>query len=185
VSDTPTVDVAPPSNAAPEPISLRLLHGLGDGMNAVGTAAIFALMLLIVADICGRFLFNAPIPGVTEIVSLSIVGIVFLQIASTLRAGRLTRSDAALNGWRVTRPLLAKIIELTSFALGATLLAILAHASWPPFWRAWTRDEYVGALGTFTAPTWPVRLMILIGSIVLALQFVVMLVQRARRSAEP
>jgi TRAP-type C4-dicarboxylate transport system permease small subunit len=154
-------------------------------MNAVGTACIFALMLLIVADISGRVLFNAPIPGVTEIVSLSIVGIVFLQIASTLRAGRLTRSDAALGGWRVTRPRLAKAIELISYALGATLLAILTRASWPPFARAWTRDEYVGALGTFTAPTWPVRLVIVAGSAVLALQFAVMFMREARRPTGP
>jgi TRAP-type C4-dicarboxylate transport system permease small subunit len=171
-----------PASDARDPIALRVLHGLGDGMNAVGTAWIFALMLLIVADIGGRFLFNAPIPGVTEIVSLSIVGIVFLQIASTLRAGRLTRSDAALAGWRETRPRLAKAIELISFALGATLLAILAHASWPPLVRAWTRDEYVGALGTFTAPTWPVRLVILVGSSVLALQFVAAFWRLARRA---
>jgi TRAP-type C4-dicarboxylate transport system permease small subunit len=166
-----------------EPIGLRVLHAVGDGMNALGTIFIFVVMLLVVADILGRFVFNAPIPGVTELVSLSIVGIVFLQIASTLRAGRLTRSDAALVVWRVTRPRLAKAVELTSYALGATLMTIVTHASWPPLVRAYTRDEYVGALGTFTAPTWPIRLVIVVGSAVLALQFAVMFVREARRRA--
>ena len=178
-----------PSAVAPEstrePIWLRVLHVVGDAMNAVGTACIFGLMLLIVADITGRVVFNAPIPGVTEIVSLSIVGIVFLQIASTLRVGRLTRSDAALGVWRMTRPRLATAIELISYGLGATLLAILTRASWPLFVRAWTRDEYVGALGTFTAPTWPVRLVIVVGSAVVALQFAVMFVREARHPAGP
>jgi TRAP-type mannitol/chloroaromatic compound transport system permease small subunit len=178
MSDTRPDDPSPAA-AQQEPVLLRMLHGVGDGMNAVGTAWIFVLMLLIVADISGRFLFNAPLPGVNEIVSLSIVGIVFMQLASTLRAGRLTRSDAALGHWRLTRPRLAQAIELISFALGAVLLAILTHASWPPLVRAWTREEYVGALGTFTAPTWPVRLVILLGSAVLALQFVVMFVRHA------
>lgn len=149
-------------------------------MNAAGTIWIFLLMLLIVADIAGRGLFNAPIPGVTEIVSLSIVGIVFLQIASTLRVGRLTRSDAALGRWRQTRPALAKAVELTSFGLGAALLGILAHASWPAFVRAWERDEYVGAIGYFTAPTWPIRFVVFFGSVMLALQFLIEFVRHAR-----
>lgn len=174
----------PPGEPRPargsEPLVLRLFHGLSDGMNAVGTAWIFVLMLLIVADISGRGLFNAPIPGVTEVVSLSIVGIVFLQIASTVRAGRLTRSDAALGTWRQTRPMLAQIVELTSFGLGAVLLGILAHASWPALVRAWTRDEYVGALGYFTAPTWPIRFVVFFGSAVLALQFFLEFVRHAR-----
>jgi TRAP-type C4-dicarboxylate transport system permease small subunit len=104
-----------------------------------------------------------------------------MQIASTVRAGRLTRSDAALGRWRVTRPALARTIELVSYGLGAALLGILAHASWPAFVRAWTHDEYVGSIGYFTAPTWPIRLVVLVGSAVLALQFLIELVRLARR----
>ena len=174
-------EAPPPAAGEVEPLPLRLFHGLADGMNAFGTAWIFVLMLMIVADIGGRFIFNAPIPGVTELVSLSIVGIVFMQIASTVRAGRLTRSDALLAGWRQRRPALAQTIELTSFGLGFVLLAILAHASWPALVRAWENEEYVGSLGYFTAPTWPVRLIVFFGSAVLALQFLIELVRLARR----
>ena len=42
-------------------------------------------MVLINSDVIGRNLFNAPILGVPEMTSLSIVGIVFLQLADTLR----------------------------------------------------------------------------------------------------
>ena len=50
-------------------------------MNAIGTLWIFMLMLLISADVLGRELLGTPIRGVTEIISLSIVAIVFLQLA--------------------------------------------------------------------------------------------------------
>ena len=50
-------------------------------------------MVIINVDVLSRYLFNAPIQGVAEIVELSIVGIVFLQISDAVRAGRLTRSD--------------------------------------------------------------------------------------------
>lgn len=179
--DLPGETHFPAAGRAPEPLPLRLFYALADVMNAVGTVWIFVLMLMIVADIGGRFLFNAPIPGVTELVSLSIVGIVFLQIASTVRAGRLTRSDAALAGWRIRRPAAARIVELISYGLGATLLGILAHASWPAFVRAWTHGEYVGSLGYFTAPTWPVRFVVFLGSVILALQFLIEFVRHARR----
>ncbi|MDP6814497.1 MAG: TRAP transporter small permease, partial [Alphaproteobacteria bacterium] len=52
------------------------LHRLTGAMNAVGTAWIFVLMVLINADVLGREAFAAPVRGVTELVSLSIVGIV-------------------------------------------------------------------------------------------------------------
>ncbi|MCW1931752.1 hypothetical protein [Pararhodobacter zhoushanensis] len=56
-------------------------------LNAVGTVWIVALMLLIVSDIAMRNIANAPIAGVPEMVSFSIVGIVFLQLSHALRAG--------------------------------------------------------------------------------------------------
>ena len=62
-------------------------------MNSVGTLWVFALMFLICADVAGRYLFNAPIQGAAEMVGYSIVTAVFLQMASTLRAGRFTRVE--------------------------------------------------------------------------------------------
>ena len=66
-------------------------------MNSIGTAWVFVLLIIINLDIGGRALFNHPIRGVPEIVALSIVACVFLQIAHTLKVGRLTRSDILLN----------------------------------------------------------------------------------------
>ena len=65
-------------------------------LNALGTLWIVLLMLLINTDVLGRNLLNAPVRGVTELVSLSIVGIVFLQLADTLHSGRITRADVLL-----------------------------------------------------------------------------------------
>jgi hypothetical protein len=41
---------------------------------------------------------------VTELVSLSIVGIVFLQLADTLHSGRFTRADVLLQRLQRTPP---------------------------------------------------------------------------------
>ena len=62
-------------------------------MNTVGTLWIFGLMFLICADVVGRYVFSAPIKGAAEMVGYSIVTAVFLQMASTLHAGRFTRVE--------------------------------------------------------------------------------------------
>lgn len=140
-------------------------------MNSIGTAWVFVLLVIINLDIGGRALFNHPLRGVPEIVSLSIVACVFLQIAHTLKVGRLTRSDILLNWLQRTNPRLRQFCEGVYHLIGAVLMAILFQASIPLFTRAWRIDEYVGAEGDFMAPVWPVKLIILIGCVAGALQF--------------
>lgn len=156
---------------APALFGFNRLTGL---LNAVGTVWIFALMILVNADIFGRNFLNAPIRGTTELTALSIVGIVFLQLAHTLWAGRLTRSDALLDILIVKRPKVAAALNMVFHAVGAVLMLIIFKASLPYFNRAVEIEEYVGAIGDFTAPTWPIRLIILIGSAATAVQFLLL-----------
>ena len=148
-----------------------LFARLTDALNAVGTFWILAIMVLINADVVGRGLFGAPIAGVPELVELSIVGIVFLQLASTLRARRLARSDVvpALLRWHARRFGLA--LEAVFNIAGMVVVSAMFYASFPLFVRAWERDTFVGAIGHFTAPIWPINLIILIGCAALAVQF--------------
>ena len=145
-------------------------------MNSIGTAWVFVLLVIINLDIGGRALFNHPIRGVPEIVSLSIVACVFLQIAHTLKMGRLTRSDLLLNRLEARRPGVKNFLEGVYYLIGAGLMAILLNASIPLFTNAWRFDEYVGAQGDFMAPVWPVKLIILIGCAAGAVQFLLMAV---------
>ena len=145
-------------------------------MNTIGTAWVFVLLVIINLDIGGRALFNHPVRGVPEIVALSIVACVFLQIAHTLRVGRLTRSDILLNWLQTHHPNLKHFLEGVYFLIGACLMAILLNSSIPLFTKAWRIDEYVGAQGDFMAPVWPVKLIVLIGCVAGAIQFLLMAV---------
>ncbi|NNL85744.1 MAG: TRAP transporter small permease subunit [Myxococcales bacterium] len=140
-------------------------------MNAVGTLWIFVLMLLINADVIGREVFGTPVRGVTEMVSLSIVAIVFLQMAHTLWVGRLTRNDALLRRLARSSPQLHALLEGAAAVAGAGLFALLAFASVPYVGKALRVREYVGALGDFTLPTWPVRALIVAGSLAVCIAF--------------
>ena len=70
--------------------------GLVGVLNAAGVVWVFALMFLIVADITARTVFDDPIAGVTEMVSLSLVACVFLQLAHAVLHGRLMRVEMFL-----------------------------------------------------------------------------------------
>lgn len=141
-------------------------------LNVFGTLLIVAVMVLVNADVIGRGAFNAPVSGVPEIVSMSIVAIVFLQIAQTFRKGRLTRTDA-LPGFIAARAPRLRLMMDVVFAGAATALVwqIIA-ASYPLFRKAWVRNTFEGTVGDFTAPVWPVKLIILIGCAALMVQLV-------------
>ena len=143
-------------------------------LNSIGTAWIFVLLVIINIDIVGRALFNQPLQGANEIVSMTIVACVFLQLAHTLKVGRLTRSDILLNWVNVKFPKTAHLLEGVYNFIGAVLMAILLKASLPLFTKAWQIDEFVGSQGGFMAPLWPIKLIILIGVLNATIQFLIL-----------
>jgi len=166
-----------PGAAPPDAYGLLLPGGFArrtQALNALGTLWIVGLMLLINTDVLGRELFNRPVRGVTELVSLSIVGIVFLQLADTLAAGRMTRADVLLDRLKRTTPWLAALLQALYHLVGALLMAVILWAAWEPLVESIRIQEYVGALGDFTAPVWPVRLIMLVGMVVTLLTFVLL-----------
>jgi len=153
-------------------------------LNALGTLWIVALMLLINGDVLGRELFDTPVRGTTELVSLSIVGIVFLQLADTLAAGRMTRADILLDRLKRTTPAWAARLQALYHLVGAALMGVILRAAWGPLVESIRIQEYVGALGDFTAPVWPVRLIMLVGMAVTLVTFVLLAWLDLRRAAQ-
>jgi len=147
---------------------------LGKWLNALGTVWIIALMLLINTDVLGRNLFNAPVRGVTELVALSIVGIVFPPLADTLHSGRFTRADVLLARLKEKRPAFAARLQAVYHLVGAGLMGVILWAAWAPLVDAIRIRQYVGAIGDFTAPVWPVRLIMLIGLCTTLITFVLL-----------
>ena len=166
----PARAAAPPADAYLQPLPLGL-HRVFSAMNALGTLWILALMVLINVDVAGRNLFGAPVRGVPELVALSIVGIVFLQLADTLRSGRFTRADVLLDRLKQRRPALADALQAAFHLVGMALMVVILLASWKPLTQAIAIREYVGAIGDFQAPVWPVRLVTLLGLLATATCF--------------
>ena len=138
-------------------------------MNSVGTGWIFVLLILVNADVVGRTLFNRPVRGVAEIVGMTIVACVFLQLAHAIREDRLTRSEIILE--RLTKhQQFKRTLEAGYNLLACFILAVLFVYSIPLFTNAWAIGEFVGAEGDFMAPVWPVKLITVLGSFLAAFQ---------------
>ncbi len=144
-------------------------------MNALGTVWIIGLMLLINADIFGRTALNAPIAGVAELVAFSIVGIVFLQLAHTLKSGSMTRSEVLLNYLEQRAPALRSTLLALFHLVGAVLLGVIAWRFWPSVEQAWLSPErhFMGNPGFFTVSQWPLFALMLAGIVATSLQFLI------------
>lgn len=153
---------------------------LVDGLGAVGSVVIAAMMVMICADVVSRNAFARPISGVSELTAMGIVTIVFLSLASTLRHGRMSRADLFIDGFVMRRPRAGNMLEGVYLLCGALVCGIIASATWPAFERAWTRGEFVGTQGVFTAPTWPLRFAVMVGASLAGIQFLVFAYARFR-----
>ena len=161
-------------NASPNggaPSEQGLLYRIVTGMNSLGTVWIFLLMILINMDAFGRTLFNKPIYGVNEMIELSLVGIVFLQLADATRTGRLTRSDGFFNLMLKHIPKVGRMFGALFEFLGITFMVIVLYGSIPLFIEAYENDYYVGEEGLATFPVWPIKFVIVLGCFVTLLQF--------------
>ena len=163
-----------PDFASESPVVTGLtnpLQGFSNLMAAIGTVWIFGMMLLVVADVLGRNFFDAPITGVAEFAARSVASIVFLQLATAICSGRMTRSDFLLQLIGKRCPAAVKALEVFNVLVGAFLFLALAFISWPELVEAFESSEFMGVQGVFTVVTWPFRALIVLGSVMAALAY--------------
>lgn len=150
---------------------MMLLNRTIDILNAVGTVWVAAIMVLICGDIFGRALFNSPIIGVPEIVKVSVVGIVWLQMSYTLKIGGHLRSNIILDRlpfkWQ-------SLVEIIGCILGILVFGLVVYTSWDVMIEGWRIKEFEGELPV-RVPVYPIRTIVLIGAFLTTVQFVVLL----------
>ena len=158
---------------------LSPLGALAGAMNITGTLMVLVIMLVILVDVFGRFLFNRPLAGTPEIVAMSIAVVVFLQFPSTLRAGRVIAADGLVE-WVGRRSLRWEQWLLAAHhVLGGAMFVVVCTHVYPLAHAAFANTDYYGSLGVFTFPKWPVFAVITFGCGVMALQYLVLALQYA------
>lgn len=170
----PAASEAVPSGAALAPLRAvrRVVDGIAVVANTAGTLVVLALVVLVNYDVVARGVFHAPFMGAVEVVQFSMVLIVFLQLPDVVRVGRLTRSDGFLlvvgNRWPRVSRLLRRIVNIVS----CVFMTLVAIAIWPEFTDMLETRDYFGVPGVFTAPWWPIKLVIFASATLCAALFV-------------
>jgi TRAP-type C4-dicarboxylate transport system permease small subunit len=159
--------------AVPHPLD-RAFGWVCGVLNAAGTALIAFIMVVINADVIGRFVFNRPITGVTEMVIMSIAAIVFLQFADTLRAGRVIQADTLLRVLEPRAPRAYHALQAFFHVVGAATFGVILYATVPFLQRAWSSADAYGNPAVFSLPKWPVRVIMIVGCTAMLLQFLLL-----------
>ncbi len=161
----------------------RVLNGALSGLSVLGGILILVVLALVNADALGRTFLNAPILGVIEMVELSLVAIVFLQIGDAVRAGRLTRSDSLLTFLDAHLPRLAQGLHALFDLIAATFMALILYGAVPRLTESWQRGEFKGTAHVFTLAEWPVRLVVVVGAAAALIAFLVRVWRALGRAA--
>lgn len=140
-----------------------MLHAFGL-LSAVST---FAMMVLVVANIVGRYAFNKPITGAFEITESLLVVIIMLGLSLTQYQDRHIRVTIIT---RRLSPSWARVAKLIALACGAAFSAWCAYASWLFAYESYSFNEQ--EWGTITFPLYPFKFVVFIGIILLTIQFV-------------
>lgn len=129
----------------------------------------FILTFIILADIIGRGVFNAPLNGVREIVANSIVIIVFLQAGYAVRSRSMLAADFLVS--RFPSPI-RRIALGIGYLLGLGFFAFIIWGGWKFAIDSWVGGEFEGE-GALRVPSWPTRFIILFGSTLAIVNYLV------------
>lgn len=147
---------------------------------------ILLVMLVSVANILGRKLFDLPVPGFVDWMVTAVPIIAFLGIAACQRSGGHIRMDI-LVGQLKGRALW--LFELVSVVMMLLLTLVLIWGSWLHFGRSFdwnaplfSRDSTID----INLPVWPVKLIVpvMLGFLALRLCLQISAYWRALRSGE-
>ena len=136
----------------------------------------FLLCFLVCADVIGRVVFNSPVKGTPEIVSFSIVIILWLQAAYAIRSGGMIWVDAVHT--HLPRPVQG-VCDILGALLGIAFFALVCWGSIDPALYAWRSNEFEGE-GALRVPVWPARFLVVLGSFLAAFNYLLLAIERIR-----
>lgn len=163
----------------------RFFDAIVLGSDLLASLWIFGLMMLMNADVFMRYFFNAPISGVNEIMEISIVAMLYLQVTQALKDNRHTRSDAFFSTILLRKPRAGRLMSAFFSVSGLLLMVAILWGAVPRVLQAYRSNYTIGTRGIFIVPEWPVDLVICFGCTLMAVQFAIFAVTtlRAHRQA--
>ena len=126
----------------------------------------FGLTFLILLNIIDRALFD----GVAEIVTTSIVIIVFLQAGYAIRSRSMLRADFLVSRLSGT---FQKMLLVFGYLMGAAFFLMVIWGGWEDAVRDFVDMNYEGE-GALHVYTWPARWAVMFGSLIALMNYLVL-----------
>jgi len=170
---------SPPNGAGALGTVDRAMHAIEKFTALISGFGIFGLMLIGVAHIVGRKLFNAPIFGYIDIVEIAMSALVFLGLAYTERLGGHIRMELFVSHLK-GRWLWA--FELLGVLIGLAIISVLTYYSYTHAMRAYhSGDTTIDAQYVL----WPSKMIVSVSLALLFLRLLVSLWGYVRLLADP
>lgn len=134
----------------------KFVGNLSRALNIFSAVWLFSIAFLILWDVIGREAFGVPFHGTNEIVSNSVLSILFLQLPLTILNRSSLRTTIVYGNVGVRG---RSIINTISYTLAALLFLIIAIGSWPNMIEGWLILEQEGS-GIINIPVYPIRTLV-------------------------
>lgn len=135
--------------------------------NVAGAIILTSMMFLVTGDVLGRYLFNKPIHGTTELTEFMMIGLLYFTLAHTQALKAHIRVDILTSFFSSRVKLICE--EITYF-LGFILFALITWQTMEAAVQAWKIWETTFGLILF--PLFPAKILIPIGSFMVCLRFI-------------
>jgi len=156
----------------------KTLHAISAGLNRIGVAVLFLLMILTSADVFMRYLFNRPIKGTFELTELMMVVTVFFALAYTESKKGHVSVELVIE--RLPQRSQAVIDALTSL-LSLIIISVIVWQGFLFAHETMLSGEHSAILGI---PLFYFKALVPLGALVLCLEILISIINALRRTAK-
>jgi len=143
--------------------------------NQMTMILLFLMMLLVVMDVFGRYLFSMPFPGTLELTEVFMVYVVFFSLAYTEILGMHVRAQTLV--MRFSDRVII-IFDLVAFALGLVFFSFMTWASAGSAWESFLAGQ---STETIEFPVYPAKFTISLGCALTVLVFLNKIIRSSRQ----
>ncbi|MGC8811410.1 MAG: TRAP transporter small permease subunit [bacterium] len=131
----------------------------------IGGTILIVMMVLVSADVLGRYTCNAPLQGTNEVVEFLMVGLFYFTVSHAQALRTHIRVEFLLT---YLSPRLRIKLEILCHLLGLLIFTLIAWQSWRAALQAWKLGETT--FGVILFPLFPAKILVPLGSFLFCLR---------------
>jgi len=147
----------------------RFMDRVDWGLSRLAAAIVLAVMVMIVCDVAGRYLFGRPLPWVYDIVSIYVLNMVlYFMVSEVLR----TQSHIELDlNVRLLPPRAWSVLQAVAWLAVAAALALTTWVAFASMLESWGKGEVHP--GLYEWPVWVEKAVVALGLGLITLRILV------------